>query len=209
MIYEIVEPTHLQQGDILKDIPKITPHQINFNQLKTFWDENLQKDSLPELGRFDVRPILSNGVILSQTCDIRPGFSILFAELKDLPPNKLSPNPKKRFRGIKRILRDETRAHYFPPDENIELFEEAKLLDFKSLFFLPYEFFEKNLQIYFVVRLKDEALAVLTDKISNFFTRLAYEDLMFLSGEELTHYLESLSEEERNSAQKSIESLRM
>ena len=78
------------------------------------------------------------------------------------------------------------------------------MLDFKSLFFIPFEFFQDNIQNFFVGRLKSNALKVLIEKISRFFTRLAYEDVMFLSGDERSHYLNELSEEERITAEKTI-----
>ncbi|MHA1488947.1 MAG: hypothetical protein ACTSRI_04755 [Promethearchaeota archaeon] len=74
-----------------------------------------------------MKPILSNGVILSQSCDIRQGFSILFAELKNIPENKLSSSPKKRIENIKKITIFPLimKLHYFPPDNEIELFKES------------------------------------------------------------------------------------
>ena len=197
MIYDKDIPKTLEQGDILKNIPKITPNQINFDHIKDYWKNTFQSKTLPTKGTFQVKPILSSGVILSQSCDIRPGFAILFAELKNIPENKLSSSPKKRIENIKKIIRDDTRIHYFPPDNEIELFKEPKLLDFKNLFFIPFEFFQDNIQYFFIGRLKSYALKILIDKISRFFTRLAYEDVMFLSGDEISQYLNELSEEER------------
>ena len=204
MIYDKNTPKTLEQGDILRNIPKITPNQINFDQIKDYWKNTFQSKMLPIKGTFQVKPILSNGVILSQSCDIRPGFSILFAELTDIPENKLSSSLKKRIRNIKKIIRDDTRIHYFPPDNEIELFKEPKLLDFKSLFFIPFEFFQDNIHNFFIGRLQNNALKVLIEKISRFFTRLAYEDVMFLSRDEISQYLNELTEEERIIAENTI-----
>ena len=204
MIYDKNIPKTLEQGDILENIPKITPNQINFDQIKDYWKNTFQSKTLPTKGIFQVRPILSNGVILSQSCDIRSGFSILFAELTRVPKNKLSSSPKKRIKTIKKIIRDDTRIHYFPRDDEIKLFKEPKLLDFKSLFSIPFKFFQDNIQNFFVGRLKSIALKVLIEKISRFFTRLAYEDVMFLSGDEIPQYLNELLEEERIIAEKTI-----
>ena len=209
MIYIKEIPETLQQGDILQNLPKITPNQINFDLIKEHWIRSINSEKLPEKTSFNVKPLLANGVILSQSCDIRPKFSILLAELKDLPPDKLSPtNLEKRIKGIKNIIRDDTRIHYFPPTDEIELFKEPKLLDFKNLFLIPYEFFQENIEKYYVARLKNEAQKVLCEKISRFFTRFAFEDIIFLKNEEKSFYLESLSGEDKNNAIKTLEKLK-
>ena len=209
MIYLSQVPDTLKQGDILKNLPKITPNQINFEEVKEYWLNSVESDQLPKKANYIVRPSLADGVILSQSCDIRSGFSILFAELNNLPTNRLSPNDlEKRIKGIKNILRDDTRAHYFPPNEEIEFFKEPKLLDFKSLFLLPYEFFEDNLEKYFVARLIDEAQKVLCEKVSRFFTRFAFEDVIFFTNDEIASYLDSISEEDRGIAKQTIEKIR-
>jgi len=146
---------------------------------------------------------------LSQSCDIRQGYSILFAELTDLPENKLSVNNiKKRVKGIRNIIRDETRFYYFPPMEQIEFFKKPKLLDFKSLFLIPYEFFQNNIQYFYVCRLKEPALKVLIDKITRFFSRLAFEDIMFLNGDEIKFHLGQLSGEDRSNAEMTLRELK-
>ena len=209
MIYIKEIPDTLQQGDILQNLPKITPNQIRFDMIKEHWIKSINSERLPEKVSFKVKPLLANGVILSQSCDIRPNFSILIAELKELPPNKLSPtNIEKRIRAIKNIIRDDTRIHYFPPSDEIELFKEPKLLDFKNLFLIPYEFFQENLEKYYIARLKNEAQKVLCEKIARFFTRFAFEDIMFLKNEEISFYLDFLSDGDKNDAIKTLEKLK-
>lgn len=209
MIYTKDIPDTLKQGDILQNLPKITPNQINFDDIRESWQKATFSDLLPEKANFLVKPLLANGVILSQSCDIRPSFSILFAELKELKSNKLSPNDiEKRIKGIKRIVRDETRIHYFPKSDEIDLFRKPKLLDFKSLFLIPYEFFHGILENYFVARLKNEAQKVLCEKISRFFTRYAFEDVIFLSNSEVAYYLDSISDIDKKIAKKTLEKLR-
>ncbi|MHA1791030.1 MAG: hypothetical protein ACTSVI_00205 [Promethearchaeota archaeon] len=204
MIYSKNIPKTLNQGDILENIPKITPNQINFDQINDYWRRSSNSNELPRAGTFQVKPILSNGVILSQTCDLRPGFSILFGEIVEIPNNVLSSNVKKRIKTIRKIIRDDTRYHYFPSDSEITFFKKPKMLSFKSLFFIPFDFFQGNIQDYFVARLKDHALKVLKEKISRFFTRLAYEDVMFLSGDEISTYLSGLSEDDRTVVENTI-----
>jgi len=210
MIYITKIPVSLQQGDVLQNLPKITPNQINFEKVKGHWLKSINSNRLPEKASYIVKPMPVNGIILSQSCDIRPNFSILFAELKDLPPNKLSLiNLEKRIKGIKSIIRDDTRMHYFPPSDEIELLKEPKLLDFKNLFLIPYEFFQGNLEKYFVARLKNEAQKVLCEKISRFFTRFAFEDIIFLTNSEITSYLDSISDEDKEIAKLTLEKLRI
>ncbi|KKM79188.1 hypothetical protein LCGC14_1352440 [marine sediment metagenome] len=209
MIYLTKVPDILKQGDILQNLPKITPNQIDFDKVKENWLNSLESAKLPKKANYIVKPSLANGVILSQSCDIRSGFSILFAELKNLPINRLSSKDlEKRIKGIKNIIRDDTRAHYFPPSNEIELFKEPKLIDFKSLFLLPYKFFEENLEKYFVARLINEAQKVLCEKVSRFFTRFAYEDIIFLTNKEIDVYLESISDEDKNIANQTLDKIR-
>lgn len=209
MIYIKDIPDTLKQGDILQNLPKITPNQINFDYIRENWQKTIISDDLPEKVNYTVKPLLANGVILSQSCDIRPDFSILFAELKELPANNLSLNNiEKRIKRIKAIVRDDTRIHYFPKFDEIELFKKPKLLYFKSLFLIPYEFFQGILRNYFVARLKSEAQKVLSEKISRFFTRYAFEDVIFLSNIEVAHYLDSLSDIDKKIAKKTLEKLR-
>ncbi len=208
MIYLTQVPDTLKQGDILQNLPKITPNQINFEKVKDNWSNSIASDKLPKKANYIVRPLLANGVILSQSCDIRSGSSILFAELKNLPINRLSPKDiERRINGIKKIIRDDTRAHYFPPSDEIELFKEPKLLDFKSLFLLPYEFFEENLEKYFVARLINEAQKVLSEKVSRFFTRFAFEDIIFLTPNERAFYLDSIPDEDKKIAKQTLEKI--
>ncbi len=210
MIYIKEIPDYLNQGDILQNLPKITPNQIDFSKIKEEWLKSLNSDKLPKKASYNVRPFLTTGVILSQSCDIRPNSSILFAELKKLPKDKLSPsNLEKRIKGIKSIIRDDTRIHYFPPSDEIELFKEPKLLDFKNLFLIPYEFFTGSLEKYFVARLKNEAQKVLCEKISRFFTRFAFEDIIFLIKDEINFFLDSLSKEDKEIAKKTLENLNL
>ena len=208
MIYITKIPESFHQGDILQNLPKITPNQINFKNVKEYWLKSINSNNLPEKASYLVKPMPVNGIILSQSCDIRPNFSILFAELKDLPPNKLSlTNIERRIKGIKSIIRDDTRMHYFPPSDEIELFKEPKLLDFKSLFLIPYEFFQGNLEKYFVTRLNTVAQKVLCEKISRFFTRFAFEDLIFLTSNEIKFYIDSISDEDKEIARLTIKKL--
>jgi len=208
MIYLKQVPDALKQGDILQNLPKITPNQINFEEVKENWLNSILSDELPKIANYIVRPLLTNGVILSQSCDIRSGASILFAELKNLPTNKLSPKDiGKRINGIKKIIRDESRTHYFPPSDDVDLFKESKLLDFKSLFLLPFEFFEENIENYFVARLISEAQKVLCEKVSRFFTRYAFEDIIFLTPNEIAVYLDSIPDEDKKIAKQTLEKI--
>ncbi|MEX2757179.1 MAG: hypothetical protein Q6365_017520 [Candidatus Sigynarchaeota archaeon] len=63
--------------------------------------------------------------------------------------------------------------------------EEPRIIDFKSLFMVPYDSLKKNLKTFFVARLIPDARVVLQEKITRFFTRLAYDESIFLTDAEL------------------------
>ncbi|MBA7537899.1 hypothetical protein ES705_30171 [subsurface metagenome] len=65
MIYITKIPESLQQGDVLQNLPKITPNQINFEKVKGYWLKSINSNSLPEKSSFIVKPMPVNGIILS------------------------------------------------------------------------------------------------------------------------------------------------
>jgi Txe/YoeB family toxin of Txe-Axe toxin-antitoxin module len=200
MIYNTKIPINLEQGDIYRNLPKITPIQLNFLEIKDIWlkysKEFEEKEVPSDLITLKVQPIRANGVIISQSCDIiRPDTSILFGELKE-NKDKFSDNVEKRINQIKKIIYDETRNHYFPSDSSIKILKTPKILDFSTFFLVPYEFLKDNIKNYFVARLNPEARVVLGEKISRFFTRLAFERAIYYNDLELREYLKELSPEE-------------
>ena len=189
LIYDYNSNNLFEQGDICKNLPKISPESI------LDLDNCLQLINTNKLGRLTtievhIRPILVNGVILSQTCDLRSGNNELFGELKEFKEG-FSPKPYKRGTQIKKILRDDTRLHYFPGDEKIEILDFPKVLDLKSLFILPYDFLFSNINLFFLGRLFPEARTILKDKISRFFSRLEFENEIFLTDEELREQIKN------------------
>ncbi|HEY0087717.1 MAG TPA: hypothetical protein VGB37_02670 [Candidatus Lokiarchaeia archaeon] len=199
MIYNTIVPNNLEQGDIYRNLPKITPIQLNLLEIKDIWlkysKEFEEKEVPSDLIRLKVQPIRANGVIISQSCDIRPNNSILFGELKE-KKDKFTDNVIKRINQIDKILYDETRNHYFPSDSSIEILKTPKILDLFTFFLVPYEFLKDNIKNFFVARLNPGARVVLCEKISRFFTRLAFERAMYYSDLELKEYLKELSSEE-------------
>jgi len=199
MIYNTIIPDALEQGDICFNLPKISSAQINFSDKEKDWLHNLklfEDNKIPdEPIIFNASPVKANGVVLSQSCDIRLGSSILFAELKERKEHFLE-STKRRIKQIKKIINDETRFHYFPPDSSISIFGDPKILDFKSLFLIPYDFLKANLKNFFVARLIPDARIVLCEKISKFFTRLAFENAMYFTNEEIEEYLKDMSKED-------------
>ena len=193
MIYLKEIPRSLEQGDICNNLPKISPLQINFGNIKEFWIENIKQaeSSIPTKPIIlETQPSLACGVILTQSCDIRPGSAILFAELRERKEDPFSPKPKGRMNQITKILHTETRFHYFPIDNSIEILKTQKVLDFMTLFIIPYDFLHDNIKNFFVARLISDAQQVLREKISRFFTRLAFDDIMFLTNDEIGKYIE-------------------
>ncbi len=190
MIYDSKTPKILMQGDICHNLPKISSSQINFLYNKDKWIENIRGQIPTEVISFKTFPSLSCGVVLNQSCDIRPESSILFAELIERTEEPFSTKLKGRLKQIRKILHDETRTHYFPANNSIDILRLPKILDFKILYSVPYQFLHDNLDLFFVARLNNDALNVLREKISRFFTRLAFEDIMFLNNEEVRKYAE-------------------
>ncbi|MHA1168500.1 MAG: hypothetical protein ACTSRU_11805 [Candidatus Hodarchaeales archaeon] len=58
-------------------------------------------------------------------------------------------------------------------------------MNFENIFQVPYDIINSNISVFFVARLKSPARKVLCDKISRFFTRLAFEEIIFLTDEEI------------------------
>ena len=192
MIYLKDIPKSLEQGDICWNLPKISPAQINFSLIKGFWIKNIKQaeSGIPrEPITLEIQPSLSCGVILTQSCDIRSGSVILFAELREKEEDPFSPKLKGRLNQITKILHTDTRFHYFPIDNSIEILKVQKVLDFMTLFLIPYDFLKDDIKNFFIARLISDAQKVLCEKISRFFTRLAFDDIMFLTNEEIAKYI--------------------
>ena len=197
MIYDDSVPATLEQGDICHNLPKISVDQAfsfktddDFSG-SSFWDDFLKnRVSLADSPwQLTIIPIITSGVVLSQSCDLRPGNTILFAEIRN-NPDQLSQKVRARYRQIHKILRNETRLHYLPASKHIEELSEPKIIDFKSLFQVPYDVLTKNLKEFFVARIISEARVVLQEKIARFFTRLAYDEPIFLTDDELEGWKE-------------------
>lgn len=195
LIYVKESGNKLEQGDILTHLPK-----INYNQIEN-WDAyftSFSLDSIPEKPiKFEILPTPTSGVILSQTCDLKSGFHVLFAEIR---PRNISTNKMdKKIHEIRKIIRDETRSYYLPIDESIDLLKTINIIDFKSLFIVPFDkIMNNNVANFFVARLMSPAQKVLQDKISRFFTRLAFDDFIFLNDDEIIYYSKSDSQDEKN-----------
>ena len=200
MIYNTIVPNNIEQGDIYRNLPKITPIELNFLKIKEIWIEyskEFEEKEIPNnIIQLKAKPVKADGVILSQSCDIRPNTSILFGELRN-NENDFSNSAKSRLNQIKKILHDETRNHYFPSSSKIKILNTPKILDFFTLFLVPYEFLVDNIKNFFVARLIPEARVVLCEKISRFFTRLAFERAMYYSDIELEEYLKKVTSEEK------------
>jgi len=182
------------QGDICKNLPRITPDKVSID-MKTgliAWEEYLTYLLEPKTAspvKFSVNPIPTIGVLLTQTCDVRKGKNLLFAELttdySQLDEIRRMSNVLKIAKKKINIIRQETRFHFFPADKSIPVLEKLNLLNFENIFQVPYDIINSNISVFFVARLKSPARKVLCDKISRFFTRLAFEEIIFLTDEEI------------------------
>ncbi|HME50896.1 MAG TPA: hypothetical protein VKM55_01640 [Candidatus Lokiarchaeia archaeon] len=205
MIYDIKVPTSFEQGDICHNLPKISidhPQISNDEDIiqgLDFWEKfvTLQDKNIISQWQVNITPIITTGIILSQSCDLRNKSLILFAEIRNFNQN-FSKNLPERYNQIRRMLRNETRTHYLPMCKKIEEFKEPKVIDFKSLFLVPYNLLVKKIDFFFIARLIPEARVVLQEKIARFFTRLAYDEQIFLTDKELDGWKisEKISEKE-------------
>ena len=204
MFYTLNHEDKIKQGDICYNLPKFLPSDLIYEEepTPTVWDnyiKSLQENKTPKV-KFSVFPSPTWGVILTQTCDIenaKEGSSILFAELnkiedyqnfEDLPSVT---QKKKRINKIIDMIRDEPAKHYFP---ELVLMNNDILgpweLAFKMIFFVPIDLIKNNKEIFWKARLISPGLEVLKEKISRFFTRLAFEECLFFSKAENESYIE-------------------
>ncbi|OLS12558.1 MAG: hypothetical protein RBG13Loki_3807 [Promethearchaeota archaeon CR_4] len=137
--------------------------------------------------------------MLTQSCDIanaQTGDSIFFAELvtiekKDFDQlsNKLK---EKHIEKIIDTVRNHPRFHYFP--EMVFTSGEGYgpwNMDFKTVFPVPTELITQNIDMFWKARILSEGLDVLKEKISRFFTRLAFEECIFLANNECECYIKT------------------
>ena len=135
----------------------------------------------------------TNAVLLTQTCDARPGSNLVFSTLEQIG-YLLPPNIKKQEKFIKKMVRDETRFHFFPQDNLFDQFKKPNRCEFQNLFLVPYDHIFKNLKRYLHARLKPDATVIFKNKIGNFFTRLAFEDAIFYSDSLVEYVIKSMKE---------------
>ena len=203
MFYTLNHEDKIEQGDICYNLPKFLPSDLIPEKPSTLvWDnylESLRENNIPDV-KFSVLPSPKWGVILTQTCDIenaKEGSSILVAELnkiedyqkfEDITSNK---KKKKRINEIIDIIRNEPAIHYFPELvlNNNDILGPWELA-FKMIFFVPIDLIKNNKEIFWKARLISPGLEVLKEKISRYFTRLAFEECLFFSKNENEYYIE-------------------
>jgi len=204
MFYTLSHKDRVEQGDICYNLPKFLPSDLIYEEeaTPTVWDnyiKSLQEKKTPKV-KFSVLPSPTWGVILTQTCDIenaKEGSSILFAELNEFEDyhnfNDLESEKqrKKHINEIIKIIRREPAKLYFPELKlnNNEILGPWEL-DFKMIFFVPTDLIKNNKEIFWKARLINPGLEVLKEKISRFFTRLAFEECLFFSKSENEYYIE-------------------
>ncbi|MBD3189084.1 MAG: hypothetical protein GF308_00485 [Candidatus Heimdallarchaeota archaeon] len=203
MIYSHLEEIEeVLQGDVFQNLPKVIlePYKQELNNAWSKFQSYISKEEqLPsEPIIFSGTPKRVPGIVVSQSCDIRPENDLLFAEIRET--QELSIKAKKRVKQIKKIIRDQTRAHFLPVDAKIDFFNQPKIIDFSSMFLIPFDFLKQSVKELFVARLIPEARKVFAEKINKFFTRLAFEDIMFFSEEEIISCIENdeITKEEAN-----------
>ena len=204
MFYTLNHKNKVEQGDICCNLPKFLPSDLIYEEepTPTVWDnyiKSLRENETPKV-KFSLFPSPTWGVILTQTCDIenaKDGSSMLFAELnkikdyqnfEDLTTNR---QKKSHINNIIDMIRNVPAKHYIPElilgnNEILGPWE----LDFKTIFFVPVDLIKNNKEIFWRGGLKSPGLEVLKEKISRFFTRLAFEECLFFSKNENEYYIE-------------------
>ena len=189
MIYELSHDGQLEQGDILQNLPFIDPFVSNF---MSEWLKLVNGgEELADPIISEIEPIAKIGILLNQSCDIRRENNLVFAEISAIK-NPFSPNSGKKVKQIRKIIRDETRTYYLPISKDI--FEIPHIVDFRRIFTVPAELILQDLDSFFVARLKKPATIILKEKICRFFTRLAFDDVIFFADHELEAYIKETNE---------------
>ncbi len=179
LIYIKAHENKLQQGDILDNVPYF---ELMDDIMQDIWIKELKS----EIDPYDYKlpqPIGVKCILLSQNCDIRKGNKLIFAKI--IEKTDFSINVRKRAKQINKIIRNETRTHYLPGSNHIDKLKHPHLIDFKEIFVVASDMIINNLDLFFIARLKLPAVKILQDKISRFFTRLAYDEEIFYTDEEL------------------------
>lgn len=203
MFYTLNHENKIEQGDICYNLPKFLPSDlISEEPTESIWDnyiESLRNNKIPAV-KFSILPSPKWGVILSQTCDIenaKENASMIIAELNSYKDyhniKELSSKTKKKDYIEKLIdtIRNEPAKHYFPELDlkNAERYGPWEL-DFRTIFFVPIDLVKNNKDIFWRARLISPGVEVLKEKISRFFTRLAFEECVFFSNIENEYYID-------------------
>lgn len=203
MFYTLNHKDKIEQGDICCNLPKFLPSDlISEEPSKSVWDNYLEslRDNIEPTVKFSLLPSPTWGVIITQTCDIenaKEDSSILVAELneiedyQDIEALHSKTKKEKYINNIIDTIRNEPAKHYFPKLKlnDKEIFGPWEL-NFKMIFFIPIDLVTDNKEIFWKARLISPGLEVLKDKISRFFTRLAFEECLFFSKAENESYIE-------------------
>jgi len=192
--YDYDKDFSLKQGDILKNIPYL---KLNFLVKSTYEFDK------PRLNQCDkiISEIIENGepiqietflnstfvILATQDCDIRPEYNLTFFPLKIINPSK-----KKETRSyFKDRVRETTRFFYLPKLKKLNFPVIGPFYAILQLpFTIPYDLIEKNLEKCWFARINEYATKVYVAKISHYYTRLPFEELIFAENEEICNYLE-------------------
>lgn len=185
MIYDFDRNGLIEQGDILRNLPRIPLN--NYENWDKYAKVLNSESEIPPPLELIFTPISTKGVLLTQSCDIREGEILVFAELIEKTFNATT--SKGKVNDINKIVRDETRFHFFPQDRNHRDLQHPMVIDFRKMFTIPFNVIMSNYDEYFVARLKRPLNDVLKEKISRFFTRLAFEDVYFYEEDEILYLI--------------------
>lgn len=197
IIYETkdeIDIKEIRQGDIFKNIPYYSPDFLmkNLNQdnqeIKNE-TENIFQEIMRNGEVLAVESVIfpTWAILASQDCDIRKDYDLLFFPIVKYKELKEQDN-KKKF--IEDDIREWNRFMFLPKN----YIDSSKVGPFRVLlqnpFYLSYEILEKNIKYCWVSHISDKARKIFLGKITNFFTRLPFDELIFLEFSEIEEYFQ-------------------
>lgn len=187
----------IKQGDIFRNLPlRSNDIMIKSNYFEEKILEDQTNDIIEEVilnGNFILNESFihpSWGILVSQDCDIRLDYDLIFYPLIPTRPPELWNNIEE---FLSDGVRKTTRKYYLPPlnppdKPNLG----SSYVIFQSPFIIPFNIINNN-KIYeetWCARLIETARKILIGKLTNFYSRTPMDEYIFLTNSQITKFLE-------------------
>jgi len=188
-IYDIGDAP-IKQGDIFKNIPYLS-FDVLVRSSPIFKDSleneafNIIEEIIHEGGEILVETIISTTlcILASQDCDITHENFLIFY------PLEIYQKPKD-FKSLINEIRDSTQSVYLP---SIDLPNSSKIGPFRVKFRepikLPKNLITKHFKELRIARIRETGRKVFIGKLTNFYSRLPIDDVIFLENNEIEQFL--------------------